>query len=622
MGLESIRDSRRRGALKYLILVAVLLALLAGAFLVWARGDYLLTPQALYDAADSARPARAAVLYGRLGERVPQIKEYAEVWASEAAMPDLEALRTLQSVIAFRPQSPAAYEAYIIMARYYAGIGAPQAQDAYSAALALNDTIALRLELARYLEERGDDKGAYAEYLRLLNKQPDAFAGVRRTGHDPLAVATDLIAASYDSDALDTLRTSDDPKAWPLRAQALTNLGRYDEAEAAYRKWLEETPGDAIAQFGLAGVLAHLDRSDEALSLYKVIDTADSRLAQADLLTERNPEQALALYRDSPYPVAWWLSTRILEEQGRLTEALPIYERVAKTDDVFADDAAYRLYVLAQRLGDKQAQAAGQILLDRLGLNWLALRTRNSQPSLEVAPSLAPGGQDILTKVRALESIGRADLAHLELVLAARSASAPEAKLAMAEALASRGDVRDAQSIAASYLADHPYAPLGFWQLSYPRLYSPIVQASAKEFQVDPLLAWSVMRAESRYDPEAVGYAGERGLMQVMPATQTWIAGQLNEDIPPGAALTPEANIRMGVWFLHFLLEHFGGDLELAIAAYNGGAGSVASWQEDPLVANRDDFLRWIGFGQTREYLEQVSLTYQIYQVLYGGNAR
>ncbi len=57
--------------------------------------------------------------------------------------------------------------------------------------------------------------------------------------------------------------------------------------------------------------------------------------------------------------------------------------------------------------------------------------------------------------------------------------------------------------------------------------------------------------------------------------------------------------------------------VEVAIAAYNGGAGSVDSWQVDPLVSNRDDLLRWIGFGETREYLAHVSLNRRVYQELY-----
>ena len=617
MRLSLLNERRQRPDLRWFLVLVVLLVVTGMAYYAWTQRDALRAPLDLYRVAQAAEPARALPLYGRLGEKLPEIKEYTALWAAASAMPDLSAVRTLQDVIALRPQSPAAYEAHIVLARYYAGSGAPQAKDEYLAALALNDEEALRLELARRLEEQGDDQGAYAQYVRLLNKLPDAFEGVRRSGHDPLVVAKDLIAAGYDSDALDTLRTSADLAALPLRAQALTTLERSAEAETAYRQWLAQNPSDAAAKTGLAGVLAQEGHADEALALYKTVDTADSRLAQADLLAAQKPDEALALYKDSPYPVAWWTATGILEKQGHITETLPLYARIAKSDADFADDAAYRLLILGQKLGDQGTQAQGQALLDGLGLDWLALRARKAGPNLELAPAAAAAGQDILAKARALTVIGRADLAHLELILAARNAGAPEVGLAMAQALVAAGDVSAAQEIAATYVGDHPYAPAAFWWLSYPQPYSATVRAAAKEFGVDPLLVWSVMRAESRYDAEALSSVGARGLMQVMPPTQTYIAEQLKEDIPPGAAFIPETNIRMGAWYLHYLLQYFKGDQELTIAAYNGGPGSVDTWLKDPLVSSREDLIRWIGFGQTREYLERVSLNYQMYRALY-----
>jgi soluble lytic murein transglycosylase len=619
-GDEGKRTNWRLSA-RHWALLAILVGLLAGAALLWTCRDHLRSPQTLYRQAQSASPGRAAVLYERLAEVLPQIEEYTRLWAAEAAMPDLEAMRTLQAVVTFRPQSPAAYQAHIAMARHYASMEAPQAEDAYQAALALYDTGALRLELARYLEERADGQGAYAEHLHILDEQADAFVGMRRNGQDPLAVAEDLNAATYYSDALETLRGIDDPEALPLRAQALSGLGRYEEAETAYQAWLEEAPDEGTARLGLARVLARLARPDEALSLYQTVDTPDSWLAQAELLEEEDPDQALTLYLDSPYPVAWWSATTMLEAQGRLTETLPLYARLGKSDTYFADDAAYRLHVLAQRVEDEEAQARGKALLDRFGLNWLALRAAGGEFSLETAPPLGPAGGGILDKVRALESIGRSDLAHMELVLAAQFRHHPEVDLAMAEALASRGYVIDAQAVAQAYIQDHPRAPLAFWQLSYPRPYSATVELAAGEFDVDPLLIWAVMREESRYDPEALSYVGARGLMQVMPSSQAWIAEQWGEEISPGDAFTPQASIRMGAWFLHFLADYFEGDLELVIAAYNGGAGSVDTWQADPLVSDRDDLLRWIRYGETREYLQRVSLSYQVYQALYAGDS-
>jgi len=285
---EQVKRAKRRLGSRHWVLAAILLGLLAGGVLAWVFRDYLRSPEALYHEAQGARPERAAVLYERLAEKLPQIEEYARLWAAEATMPDLEALRTLQAIVAFRPQSPAAYQAHVALARHYASTEATEAEDAYRAALALHDTVALRLELARYLEEQGDNEGAYAEHLHVLGEQPDAFTGMRRTGQDPLAVAEDLNAATYYSDALETLRWNDDLAAMPLRARALSGLGRYEEAKVAYQIWLEEMPDDVAAQLGLAQVLVQLGHLDEALSLYQAVDTPDSRLAQAGLLEEED----------------------------------------------------------------------------------------------------------------------------------------------------------------------------------------------------------------------------------------------------------------------------------------------------------------------------------------------
>ena len=183
-----VNGKLRRRSLKRLGVAIGLLTVLIGAILVWMFWDDLRSPQALYREAQHAEPERAAALYERLAERLPQIEEYAQLWAAEVAMPNLEAVGALQTIIAFRPQSPAAYQAHLALARHYAKLEAPQAEKSYRAALALNDTLALRLELAHYLEEQGDNEGAYAEYRHLLDyrhipeKRADAFTGMRRTG--------------------------------------------------------------------------------------------------------------------------------------------------------------------------------------------------------------------------------------------------------------------------------------------------------------------------------------------------------------------------------------------------------------------------------------------------------
>ena len=242
--------------------------------------------------------------------------------------------------------------------------------------MALDDNVALHLELADYLESVGNDEAAYAEYRSILSRQPDAFVGMRRAGADPLQVAADLNSVLFYTDALETLRDVEAAEAIPLRAEAYMGLGRYAEAATAYRAQIRSHPDDEEARMGLALARAWLGDGEAALDLYSTVDTPESRRRQAQLLAAEEPDLALELYLDSPDPTAWWAATEMLEGQGRFTETLSIYERIAQADTQYADDAAYRLYTLGQRLDNAEARAKGQSLLDSFGLNWLAHRSQ------------------------------------------------------------------------------------------------------------------------------------------------------------------------------------------------------------------------------------------------------
>ena len=605
---------RRQARIAAVILVALIAA---GAAFAWAYGDRLRSPQALYRLAQHATPARAATLYTLIGERAPEIEEYGLLWAAQARMPHMDALDDLRAVIAYRPQGPAAYEAHVTLARHYAAQEAPQAEEAYRSALALHDTTALRLELAYYLEATGDADAAYTEYRALLSGREDAFAAMRRTGPDPVTVARDLGAAYYFSDAVDTLRLVDDTEAAPVRAAALAGLGRYEDALSDYQTWFRLAPDDAAPRLGLASTLAALGETERALTILGNTESTEADVARARLLEKVDPDEALAIYKDAPDPTSWWYATEVLERQGRVTETLPIYTRIARSSSYLADDAAFRAVVLARRLGDDAGRREAEALLSAFGMNWLALQAGGAGLDPAVTPPLDPACDDVLERAAALETLGRDDLAHLELLLAARFRRAVAADLTIAQALATREYIVEAQAVAEQIISSHSRAPRAVWELSYPTPYSHTIQAAATRYDLDPLLLWAIMRQESRYDPNAVSYAGARGLMQVMPATQSWVAGELGRSLAPGDAFLPEDNVEMAAWLLRFLLDYYDDDLELALAAYNGGAGSVDAWLADPIVSDRDDLLRWIGYGETREYLAKVMLNYEVYRRLY-----
>jgi soluble lytic murein transglycosylase-like protein len=94
-----------------------------------------------------------------------------------------------------------------------------------------------------------------------------------------------------------------------------------------------------------------------------------------------------------------------------------------------------------------------------------------------------------------------------------------------------------------------------------------LVESAAGKHGLRPDLLRSVMKQESAFKPCALSTAGAMGLMQIMPET----ADQLHLDDP----FDPPSNVDAGAKFLKMMLDRFGGDVPLALAAYNAGPGAV-----------------------------------------------
>jgi membrane-bound lytic murein transglycosylase B len=114
---------------------------------------------------------------------------------------------------------------------------------------------------------------------------------------------------------------------------------------------------------------------------------------------------------------------------------------------------------------------------------------------------------------------------------------------------------------------------------------SAIEQAAARH-NVDPNLVRAVVKVESNFNPNAVSRKGAMGLMQLMPST----ARQLNVKNP----FDPEQNVDAGVRHLKQLLESYGGDVRLTLAAYNAGATAVARSSGVPRYAETQNYVRRI----------------------------
>lgn len=112
------------------------------------------------------------------------------------------------------------------------------------------------------------------------------------------------------------------------------------------------------------------------------------------------------------------------------------------------------------------------------------------------------------------------------------------------------------------------------------------IDEAASRHNVDPNLVRALIKVESNFNPHAVSRKGAMGLMQLMPGT----ARTLNVVNP----FDPSENIDAGVRHLKQLLESFGGDLKLSLAAYNAGSGAVRRNKGVPPYAETQNYVRQI----------------------------
>jgi soluble lytic murein transglycosylase-like protein len=124
--------------------------------------------------------------------------------------------------------------------------------------------------------------------------------------------------------------------------------------------------------------------------------------------------------------------------------------------------------------------------------------------------------------------------------------------------------------------------------------FEPIIHKAADEFNLDPALIKAVIMAESRYNPKAISKRGAKGLMQLMPATA--------KSLGVADSFDPEDNIYGGALYLKTLIDKFGGDIKLALAAYNAGSRQVKRYGGVP------------PFKQTRSYIHKVFKYHQLYK--------
>ena len=147
---------------------------------------------------------------------------------------------------------------------------------------------------------------------------------------------------------------------------------------------------------------------------------------------------------------------------------------------------------------------------------------------------------------------------------------------------------------------------------AYPNNYVLSVKKYAKIYDVPQELVFSIIKAESNFDKNAVSKKGAIGLMQIMEPTGEWVAEKIEmNDFKKENLFEPDVNIEIGCFYISYLLDLYKNDKKCALAAYNAGPANVDKWLKSQRTLEK------IPFPETEEYVKKVTKNIKIYDFLY-----
>ncbi|MHB8881179.1 MAG: lytic transglycosylase domain-containing protein [Thermodesulfovibrionales bacterium] len=591
------------------------------------------------------RKGRLELAAGRYSEAVqslqaarkdfPLLGDYAALYLADAYRGLAEhgkALDALRSLIAGYPDSPLMKKARSAEVREAGEIAGPDFRALQKAYVRdYPDDEEMNMLYALYLKQSGDLPAAQAVF-RGIYTRAGAFSGAAAAelGTTDIKVS-DLIeraaglARRYDfKDAEKELRKALQMDDGRKKDEILKNLGHALFRQKEYK--------EAAAVYGRIN-----DLYSKSRSLYRAGDKQGFDQALTSLL-ERNDRRAGSLLiaaagdkrRAGEYGLAIKLYNDVLEKFpsdeedalwgiGWTSYLAGEYKKAAETFSRLNTKFSDPKYLYWQA---RSAEAAGE---DSQGLYNALARTENNFyaflaqtksrgrtviPASYREPEAGPlSRQPWMERIEALRELEMTREAAYELSCATKKVESQSELLYIVNRLYDMGEFKKAVSLATKM----PYSAKTH-RLWYPLAFWDQVQSITKKFEVDPMVALSVMREESRFDAEARSVAGARGLMQVMPATAYRLDRSLKLGIRKDAQVNDiKTNISLGVFYLKSLSSEFR-SLAHALAAYNAGEAAVRRWDQEGRYKNIDEFVEDIPYPETRNYVKKVLTSYFQYR--------
>lgn len=162
--------------------------------------------------------------------------------------------------------------------------------------------------------------------------------------------------------------------------------------------------------------------------------------------------------------------------------------------------------------------------------------------------------------------------------------------------------------------------PTKIQKIMYKREFSQYVSKYSEMYNVDENLVYALIKAESNFNSNAKSNKGAIGLMQLMEDTAKDVIKlvdlEVNGNLISDLLLDSDININLGTKYLSTLLERYQ-SIELAVAAYNAGIGTIDNWIEKQIINKDGSNIENIPYKETNNYVRKILRDYKIYNKLY-----
>jgi soluble lytic murein transglycosylase len=318
-------------------------------------------------------------------------------------------------------------------------------------------------------------------------------------------------------------------------------------------------------------------------------------------------EEQLSMYPNSAeVPNAIYWRGRMAEEEGDKKLAHAFYQKLVEN---------YRYYYYAN-LARERLPKVGDETVDPPVLESLP------RPAAPPQNWETPADNIRAQKAQLLANAALYDFAVAEMQAASAGSPPWEAK-SVAEIFNEQGSYIRAietlkRAVPGYFAAEIPQIPRPVWESLFPRPFWEELKRDSTANRLDPHLVASLIRQESEFNPGAISPANAMGLMQLLPTVGKGMAKEMKiRHFSSDQLLVADTNLRLGTRYFRQMVDHFGGQVEYALAAYNAGEDRVDDWRKNGNFPDVEEFVESIPFTQTREYVQAIMRNAVIYKLLY-----